>query len=146
DRRRLAGARPADPGGDRDSDRPRIRRPGAPPPAPAPVGEDASPDVRGAPRLLPAARRAGARAVTVHLGGTVPAAPVLSTVRGLELVMHCDVLVYDRLVAAELVHEAPADALRIDRERLGQGEINRLLVAYARAELDEQPVDLALPE
>src|SRR5439155_6573755 len=42
----------------------------------------------------------------------------------------------DRLVAAELVDEAPADALRIDRERLGQDEINRLLVAYARAELD----------
>jgi uroporphyrin-III C-methyltransferase len=44
----------------------------------------------------------------------------------------CDVLVYDRLVAPELVDEAPADALRIERDRLDQDEVNELLVALGR--------------
>ena len=45
-------------------------------------------------------------------------------------------LVYDRLVSAELVAEAPADALRIAREPLSQEGINELLVAYGRAGLE----------
>src|SRR5205814_2626811 len=61
-----------------------------------------------------------------------PGDPGLITVRGLELVRRCDVLVHDRLVAPELVEEAPGDALRIARDALRQGEINRLLVAYGR--------------
>src|SRR5581483_6200770 len=47
----------------------------------------------------------------------------------------CDVLVYDRLVAPELVAEAHAGVLRISRDRLDQDGINALLVAYARAGL-----------
>jgi uroporphyrin-III C-methyltransferase len=74
--------------------------------------------------------------VTVWLVGAGPGDPGLITVRGLDLVRRCDVLVHDRLVAPELVAEAPEAALRIDRERLDQEEINRLLVAYARAGLD----------
>jgi uroporphyrin-III C-methyltransferase len=46
------------------------------------------------------------------------------------------VLVYDRLVAPELVDEAPEDALRIAREPLEQEQINELLVGYGRAGLD----------
>jgi uroporphyrin-III C-methyltransferase len=74
--------------------------------------------------------------VTVHLVGAGPGDPGLITARGLELVRSCDVLVHDRLVAPELVAEAPPDAIRIGRERLDQDEINRLLVAYGRRGLD----------
>jgi uroporphyrin-III C-methyltransferase len=56
----------------------------------------------------------------------------LITVKGLERVRACDVIVYDRLVAPELVDEAPADALRIERDRLEQEEVNELLVALGR--------------
>src|SRR5205085_882093 len=62
--------------------------------------------------------------------------PGLITVRGLELLRECDAVVYDRLVATELVDEAPADAIRIGREPLEQEEINRMLVRLARRGLD----------
>jgi uroporphyrin-III C-methyltransferase len=74
--------------------------------------------------------------VTVHLVGAGPGDPGLITARGLELVRSCGVLVHDRLVAPELVAEAPPDAIRIGRERLDQDGINRLLVAYGRRGLD----------
>jgi uroporphyrin-III C-methyltransferase len=74
--------------------------------------------------------------VTVFLVGAGPGDPGLITARGLELIRTCDVLVHDRLVADELVAEAPGDAIRIDRERLEQEEISRLLVLYGRRGLD----------
>jgi siroheme synthase len=46
------------------------------------------------------------------------------------------VLVHDRLVASQLVDEAPAEALRISREPLGQAAINDLLIAYGRRGLE----------
>jgi siroheme synthase len=58
--------------------------------------------------------------MTVHLVGAGPGDPGLITVRGLELVRRCDALVYDRLVAPALVDAAPAHALRIGRDGLGQ--------------------------
>ena len=70
--------------------------------------------------------------MTVALVGAGPGDPGLITVKGLDLVRRCDVLVHDRLVAPELVEEAPGDALRIARDALRQDEINRLLVAYGR--------------
>jgi uroporphyrin-III C-methyltransferase len=70
--------------------------------------------------------------MTVFLVGAGPGDPGLITARGLELVRGCDVLVHDRLVSRELVAEAPARALRVDRDRLGQDEIGQLLVRYAR--------------
>ena len=70
--------------------------------------------------------------MTVYLVGGGPGDPGLITAKGLELVRSCDVLVYDRLVAPELVAEAPADALRIGREPLRLDAINALLVAYGR--------------
>jgi uroporphyrin-III C-methyltransferase len=73
---------------------------------------------------------------TVRLVGAGPGDPGLITVRGLEYLRACDAVVYDRLVAPELVDEAPAEALRIGREPLAQGEINRLLVQLARRGLD----------
>jgi uroporphyrin-III C-methyltransferase len=70
--------------------------------------------------------------MTVSLVGAGPGDPGLITVKGLERVRVCDVIVYDRLVAPELVDEAPADALRIERDRLDQDEVNELLVALGR--------------
>ncbi len=72
----------------------------------------------------------------MHLVGAGPGDPGLITVRGLELTRACDVLVYDRLVSAELVAEAPTDSLRIARDPLSQEAVNELLVGYGRAGLD----------
>jgi uroporphyrin-III C-methyltransferase len=74
--------------------------------------------------------------MTVFLVGAGPGDPGLITARGLELVRSCDALVYDRLVAPELVGEAPADALRISRDGLPQDRINRLLVELAHEGLE----------
>ena len=59
--------------------------------------------------------------MSVTLVGAGPGDPGLITVRGLERLRACDAVVYDRLVAEELVEEAPADALRICRDGLTQG-------------------------
>jgi uroporphyrin-III C-methyltransferase len=72
----------------------------------------------------------------VWLVGAGPGEPGLITVRGLEALRRCDAVVYDRLVAPELVDEAPADVLRVARDPLSQKEINRLLVRLARRGLD----------
>jgi len=74
--------------------------------------------------------------VTVWLVGAGPGDPGLITARGLELVRRCDALVYDRLVAPELVAEAPADALAISRDGLDQEQINLLLVDLATQGLE----------
>jgi uroporphyrin-III C-methyltransferase len=74
--------------------------------------------------------------VTVWLVGAGPGDPDLITRRGLDLIRSCGALVYDRLVAPELVEEAPADALRISRESLAQREIDELLVALAAEGLE----------
>jgi uroporphyrinogen III methyltransferase/synthase len=74
--------------------------------------------------------------MTVYLVGAGPGDPGLVTVRGLELLRSCDVLVYDRLLSRELVAEAPEDALRIAREALSQEQVNELLVAYGRVGLE----------
>jgi uroporphyrin-III C-methyltransferase len=71
--------------------------------------------------------------VTVFLVGAGPGDPGLITARGLELLRCCDVVVHDRLVAPELLDEAPRDALRIAHEPHSQAEINALLVVHGRA-------------
>jgi uroporphyrin-III C-methyltransferase len=70
--------------------------------------------------------------VRVSLVGAGPGDPELITVKGLGRVRTCEVLVYDRLVAKELVREAPIGALRIARDQLDQEDVNRLLVAHGR--------------
>jgi uroporphyrin-III C-methyltransferase len=72
--------------------------------------------------------------VTVFLVGAGPGDPGLITARGLELLRSCDVVIHDRLVAPELVDEAPAAAVRIAHEPHTQEEINELLVAHGRAD------------
>jgi uroporphyrin-III C-methyltransferase len=74
--------------------------------------------------------------MTVALVGAGPGDPGLITVRGLELLRACDVVVYDRLVAVELLDEAPADAIRIPHEGHEQAEIDRLLVSLGTAGLE----------
>ncbi len=74
--------------------------------------------------------------MTVHLVGAGPGDPGLITARGLELVRACDVLVVDTLVAAELVDEAPDDALVVSRAGMRQEAVTALLVAYGAADLD----------
>ena len=74
--------------------------------------------------------------MTVFLVGAGPGDPGLITVRGLELVRRCDALVYDTLVAEELVREAPGDALVVSRARMRQAEIDELLVTLGRRGLE----------
>jgi uroporphyrin-III C-methyltransferase len=74
--------------------------------------------------------------MTVHLVGAGPGDAGLITVRGLELVRSCDVLVADALVSQELVAEAPEDALVISRAGMRQETVTSLLVAYGAAGLD----------
>jgi uroporphyrin-III C-methyltransferase len=66
--------------------------------------------------------------VTVWLVGAGPGDPGLITAKGLELVRSCEALVFDVLVAPELVAEAPDDALLIPRKKLKQAEIDKVLV------------------
>ena len=70
--------------------------------------------------------------MTVAIVGAGPGDPGLITVRGLELIRACDVLVYDRLVADELVAEAPAGALVVSRDGIRQDELNALLLELGR--------------
>jgi uroporphyrinogen III methyltransferase / synthase len=74
--------------------------------------------------------------MTVFLVGASPGDPGLITAKGLDLVRTCEALVYDVLVAPELVAEAPDDALLIPREDVRQAELNELLVSLGRDGLD----------
>jgi uroporphyrin-III C-methyltransferase len=74
--------------------------------------------------------------VTVYLVGAGPGDPGLITAKGLDLVRSCEALVYDVLVAPELVAEAPDDALLIPRAKLNQSEINKLLVELGERGLE----------
>jgi len=69
--------------------------------------------------------------VSVAIVGAGPGDPGLVTVRALELVRDCEVLVYDRLVSPELVAKA-AGAVRIARETLNQEDVNEVLVHHGR--------------
>ncbi len=69
--------------------------------------------------------------MSVAIVGAGPGDPGLVTVRALELVRDCEVLVYDRLVSMELVYEATG-AARIGREGLTQQDVNDLLVHHGR--------------
>ena len=76
----------------------------------------------------------------VLLVGAGPGDPDLITLRGAEALRRADVVVYDSLVARELLDLAPAHAERIDAGKRShdtpvstQEAINELLVARARA-------------
>jgi uroporphyrin-III C-methyltransferase len=75
----------------------------------------------------------------VYIVGAGPGNPELITVRGLACLRRADVVAYDRLVARELIAEAPPAAERIDvgktpgRHSPCQEEIAALLIERARA-------------
>ena len=76
--------------------------------------------------------------VTVHLVGAGPGDPGMVTVRARELIATCDCLIYDRLVAPELLALVPAKAERHEVGKTGwgpgrgQADINQLIVACGR--------------
>lgn len=67
--------------------------------------------------------------MSVAIVGAGPGDPGLVTVRALQLVEQCEVLVYDRLVSLDLVSKA-VGAARIARDTLSQEEVNALLVHH----------------
>ena len=75
---------------------------------------------------------------TVYLIGAGPGDPGLITVRGMELIKKCDVIVYDRLAHPSLLNHARHDAERIyvgkasANHAMRQPDINNLLVERAR--------------
>src|SRR5918993_1527608 len=74
----------------------------------------------------------------VYIVGGGPGDPGLITVKGLDCLRRADVVLYDRLVAQELLTEVPVQAEMIDvgkepkRHRRSQDEINSLLIQKAR--------------
>ena len=74
------------------------RRHPPPPPASPPAGPASRQATRG----------------TVHLVGAGPGDPGLITARGLDLLRRAEVVVHDRLVGPELLHEARSGAELID--------------------------------
>jgi uroporphyrin-III C-methyltransferase len=74
----------------------------------------------------------------VYIVGGGPGDPGLITVKGLDCLRRADVVLYDRLVAQELLNEVPTQAELIDvgkepkRHRRSQAEINALLIEKAR--------------
>lgn len=77
----------------------------------------------------------------VYLAGAGPGDPRLITMRALDVLRSCDVVVYDSLVNPILVAEAPAHAERIAvgktavSPRISQDEIHRVLIDRARQRL-----------
>lgn len=73
-----------------------------------------------------------------YLVGAGPGRPDLITVRGLELLRRAEVVIFDRLIARELLHEVRPDAERIfvgkgrDHHVATQAQINALLVDRVR--------------
>lgn len=74
----------------------------------------------------------------VTLIGAGPGDASLITVRGLEKLKHCDVVIYDRLASEELLAAAREDCIFVyvgkkpGAHSMRQEEINRLLVEYGR--------------
>jgi len=73
---------------------------------------------------------------TVYLVGAGPGDPDLITVKGMDLLEHCDVLVHDSLVPPELVDRCPAPERHYVGKTAGghavtQEEITRLLIELA---------------
>jgi uroporphyrinogen III methyltransferase/synthase len=74
-----------------------------------------------------------------YLIGAGPGDPGLITVRGLSLLKEAEVILYDYLCNAELLHQVPAEAEKIyvgksaGKHALPQEEINALLVKFTQA-------------
>lgn len=75
---------------------------------------------------------------TLYIVGAGPGDPDLMSVKGIKLLKKADVVLYDALVAQELLEQAPPACKRIyvgkrkGKKEFEQTEINRLLVFYAK--------------
>lgn len=84
-------------------------------------------------------RETGESCGTVWLVGAGPGDPDLISLRGLKLLQQADVVVYDRLVAPELLEHTRDDAIcvyvgkRRSLHSVPQDEINALLLRHAKA-------------
>jgi uroporphyrin-III C-methyltransferase len=73
----------------------------------------------------------------VYLVGAGPGDPDLITIKGLKAIQNADVVLYDRLVNKELLHNARVDAQLVycgkspEHHTLSQDMINNLIVKYA---------------
>jgi uroporphyrin-III C-methyltransferase len=74
----------------------------------------------------------------VYICGAGPGDPKLMTVRAMELLKSCDVVLYDRLVAQEIIDQAPPSAEKVYVGRAvgapttHQKRTNELMVKYAK--------------
>lgn len=79
----------------------------------------------------------GATPGRVSIVGAGPGDPELITIKALRCIEQADVILYDRLVNAELLRHARGDALRVycgkapGHHAMSQEQINRTLIAYA---------------
>lgn len=73
------------------------------------------------------------------LVGAGPGDPELLTLKGAKALRQANVVLYDALIDPRLLHHAPPQALKIyvgkraGQHRASQGEINRLIVQYAKS-------------
>src|SRR5258706_14357222 len=83
-------------------------------------------------------RESAFRGGKVYLVGAGPGDPDLITLKGLRCLRIADVVVYDRLVSPQLLEEVHPGALRLyvgkraNEHTMRQGDINALLITYAR--------------
>jgi len=74
---------------------------------------------------------------TVYLVGAGPGDPGLITLKGIELIKKCDVIIYDRLVSSQLLEYVSENCIKIyvgkeaGHHSKEQGEINRIIVDSA---------------
>ena len=89
--------------------------------------------------MKPTARAAWDEPPVVHLVGAGPGDPELMTVKAQRVLSEADVVVYDRLVGAEVLEMVPAGAMMVSVGKqprdhpVPQPEINELMVRLARA-------------
>jgi len=74
----------------------------------------------------------------VYICGAGPGDPKLITLRGMELLETCDVILYDRLVGKEIIEKIPETSVKVNVGRAvgdpanHQDKTNQLMVKYAK--------------